>query len=65
MHRVGTSAELRVGQSVFAIGTPLGFSRTLTVGVVSGLDRSIPSPAGDDHAWRHTGRLTARTWIHC
>ena len=44
--RVGTSADLRVGQSVFAIGTPLGFSRTLTAGVVSGLDRSIPSPAG-------------------
>ena len=44
--RVGTSAGLKVGQSVFAIGTPLGFSRTLTAGVVSGLDRSIPSPAG-------------------
>ena len=46
MSRVGTSAGLKVGQSVFAIGTPLGFSRTLTAGVVSGLDRSIPSPAG-------------------
>ena len=46
VRRVGTSAGLRVGQSVFAIGTPLGFSRTLTAGVVSGLDRSIPSPAG-------------------
>ena len=44
--RVGTSADLKVGQSVYAIGTPLGFSRTLTVGVVSGLNRAIPSPAG-------------------
>lgn len=43
---MGTSADLKVGQSVYAIGTPLGFSRTLTVGVVSGLDRAIPSPAG-------------------
>ncbi|KAK9806912.1 hypothetical protein WJX72_007234 [[Myrmecia] bisecta] len=44
--KVGTSADLRVGQSVFAIGNPLGFSRTLTAGVVSGLDRIIPSPSG-------------------
>ena len=43
---MGTSADLKVGQSVYAIGTPLGFSRTLTVGVVSGLNRAIPSPAG-------------------
>ena len=38
--------DLRVGQSVFAIGFPLGYSKTLTAGVVSGLNRGIPSPGG-------------------
>jgi len=28
--QVGTSADLRTGQSVYAIGNPLGFSKTLT-----------------------------------
>ncbi|DBB06031.1 TPA: Protease Do-like 5, chloroplastic [Trebouxia sp. C0006] len=44
--QVGTSADLRTGQSVYAIGNPLGFSKTLTAGVVSGLNRAIPSPVG-------------------
>lgn len=42
----GTSADLRTGQSVYAIGNPLGYSKTLTAGVVSGLNRAIPSPVG-------------------
>ena len=44
--QVGTSANLRTGQSVYAIGNPLGFSKTLTAGVVSGVNRAIPSPVG-------------------
>ena len=44
--QVGTSGDLRVGQSVFAIGNPGGLSHTLTTGVVSGLNRAIPSPGG-------------------
>lgn len=44
--RVGTSADLRTGQSVYAIGNPLGYSKTLTAGVVSGVNRAIPSPVG-------------------
>eukprot|EP00850_Spirogloea_muscicola_P007240 SM000036S13284 [mRNA] locus=s36:287625:291993:- [translate_table: standard] len=43
---IGTSNDLRVGQSCYAIGNPLGFDHTLTTGVVSGLGREIPSPAG-------------------
>lgn len=44
--RVGSSAHLRIGQSVYAIGNPLGYSKTLTAGVVSGVNRAIPSPVG-------------------
>ncbi|KAK9845220.1 hypothetical protein WJX81_000423 [Elliptochloris bilobata] len=44
--KVGTSGDLRVGQTVFAIGNPSGLSHTLTAGVVSGLNRAIPSPGG-------------------
>lgn len=44
--RIGTSHDLRVGQSVFAIGSPFGFEQTLTTGVVSALGRRITSPQG-------------------
>jgi S1-C subfamily serine protease len=33
----------RVGELAIAIGSPLGFAQTVTVGVVSGLHRAIPS----------------------
>ncbi len=39
---IGTSGDLKVGQSVFAIGNPFGLSRTLTTGVISALNRSLP-----------------------
>jgi S1-C subfamily serine protease len=40
---LGTSADLRVGQKAFAIGSPFGLDQTLTAGVISGLDRAIGS----------------------
>jgi S1-C subfamily serine protease len=42
---VGTSHDLKVGQSVFAIGNPFGLDQTLTTGVISALGREIQSVA--------------------
>lgn len=39
--QIGRSRDLKVGQKVLAIGNPFGLDHTLTVGVVSALDRSI------------------------
>ncbi|GMY13631.1 protease Do-like 8, chloroplastic isoform X1 [Fagus crenata] len=44
--KVGQSSSLRVGQQCLAIGNPFGFDHTLTVGVISGLNRDIFSQTG-------------------
>lgn len=38
---IGSSVDLRVGQKVFAIGSPFEFDQTLTTGIISGLNRQI------------------------
>ncbi len=43
---VGASANLQVGQMVFAIGNPFGLDQTLTTGVVSALGREIELTPG-------------------
>ncbi|PON42684.1 Peptidase S1C [Parasponia andersonii] len=43
---VGESSSLRVGQQCLAIGNPFGFDHTLTVGIISGLNRDIVSQTG-------------------
>lgn len=42
---LGDSSELSVGRKVLAIGNPFGLDTTLTVGIVSALDREIRSPS--------------------
>jgi S1-C subfamily serine protease len=46
--KLGESSRLKVGQKILAIGNPFGLDRTLTVGIVSSLNRSIPSRTGRD-----------------
>jgi len=43
---IGDSKSLQVGQSTFAIGNPFGLSRTLTTGIVSALERRLPTSRG-------------------
>jgi S1-C subfamily serine protease len=43
---LGSSSELTVGEPVAAMGNPFGLSDTLTVGVVSSLERTLDSAGG-------------------
>jgi putative serine protease PepD len=42
---LGNSAELLVGEEVYAIGNPLGLEQTLTRGVVSAINQTLPGAA--------------------
>ena len=57
--QVATSADLKVGQKVYAIGNPFGLSQTLTVGIISNLERSIEAPTGAPipGAIQHTAQI--------
>lgn len=41
--KLGDSSKLRVGQKIYAIGNPFGLERTMTVGIISSLNRQLPS----------------------
>ena len=46
---VGESSDLKVGQKVFAIGSPFEFDHTLTTGVIGGLNRTFGTASGTIH----------------
>ncbi|MEK6302449.1 MAG: trypsin-like peptidase domain-containing protein [Acidobacteriota bacterium] len=43
--KLGSSQGLQVGQKVLAIGNPFGLQRTLTTGIISGLERPLRDAA--------------------
>jgi 2-alkenal reductase len=43
---IGSSEDLKVGQSVFAIGNPFGLDQSLTTGIISALKRRLPTANG-------------------
>jgi 2-alkenal reductase len=43
---IGSSADLEVGQTVYAIGNPFGLSRSMSEGIISALDRRLPAASG-------------------
>jgi len=45
---LGSSSDLKVGQTAFAIGNPFGLDRTLTAGVISALKRRLPTQSGHE-----------------
>jgi S1-C subfamily serine protease len=44
--QLGESRSLRVGQKIFAIGNPFGLERTMTIGIISSLERTLRSKTG-------------------
>jgi S1-C subfamily serine protease len=44
--KLGTSGDLKIGQLVIAIGNPLGYQHSVSVGVLSGVGRTMRTPGG-------------------
>lgn len=45
---LGNSSDIRVGDTVIAIGNPFGLAGSMTTGIVSGLSRILPSSNAQD-----------------
>ncbi len=44
---LGSSEQVRVGDTAIALGNPLGLERSLTLGVISAVGREIEAPGGE------------------
>jgi len=47
---IGSSQNLMVGQAAFAIGNPFGLDQSLTSGIISALERRLPTDSGREIA---------------
>ena len=65
--RLGNSDLVRVGDSVVAIGNPLGEDRSITSGIVSAIERRIYAPNGApiDHGIRTDTALEEVALLRC
>jgi S1-C subfamily serine protease len=44
--KLGVSGDLKIGQLIIAIGNPLGYQHSVSVGVLSGVGRTMRTPGG-------------------
>jgi serine protease Do len=47
--QLGDSDKIEIGDWVVAIGNPLGLQHTVTAGIISALDRTVPKPDGNGY----------------
>jgi S1-C subfamily serine protease len=47
---LGSSSDLKVGQSAFAVGNPFGLDQSMTSGIISALKRRLPTQSGREIA---------------
>ena len=57
--QLGSSSDLKVGETVVAIGNPYGYSNTITVGIVSQIGRSIQPRSSGNFAIANTIQFSA------